>query len=167
MNETPVQYRERIFRTLGSNQPFEVLAHTPALLRDWMEQHNVQKWIIPPASGEWSAAQVLSHLAEGELVFAFRIRMIARSSGTNIQGFDQNVWVHHCDYLTSDPSLALKLFEPVRNANLAYIRSIPATEYENYGIHSERGKETVNDVIRLYAGHDLNHLRQIEERLDL
>ena len=166
MSETPVEYRERIFRTLGSHQPLEVLQQTPALLRDWMEAHEISKWKQRSSSGQWSAAQVLSHLAEGELVFAYRIRMIARSSGINIQAFDQNVWIEHSTYLTDDPILAIQVIDAVRQANLAYIRSLQPNDYENYGIHSERGKESVRDLIRMYAGHDLNHLRQIEERLN-
>ena len=164
MNETPVEYRERIFRTLGTREPLEVLSETPVLLTEWMDQYDVGKWKSAPA-GVWSAAQVLSHLAEGEIVAAYRIRMIARNSGTTIQGFDQDVWVKNSDYLIQNPSLALKVYTAVRAANLEYIRSLPPSAQEHFGIHSERGKETIKDVIRMYAGHDLNHLRQIEQRL--
>ena len=166
MNETPAEYRERIFRTLGSHQPLEVLQQTPALLWDWMEAHPAAMWKQQPSPDQWSAAQILSHLAEGELVFAYRIRMIVRSSGTDIQGFDQDVWMEKCKYLTDDPALAVQVFDAVRKTNLAYIRSLQPGDYENYGIHSERGKETVGDLLRMCAGHDLNHLRQIEERLN-
>ena len=166
MNETPVEYRQRIFGTLGSHPPLEVLQQTPALLRDWMEAHATAKWKERASPDQWSAAQVLSHLAEGEIVFAYRIRMTARSSGASIQGFDQDVWMEKCTYLIDDPNLAMKVFDAVRQANLAYIRSLQPGDYENYGIHSERGKETVRDLLRMCAGHDLNHLRQIEERLN-
>ena len=165
MSETAAQYRDRLLRTLGSNQPLEVLGQTPALLRDWMEVIGREKWQASHAADQWSPAQVLSHLAEGEMVFAFRIRMIARTSGVPIPAYDQNIWVNNSGYLTADPSLALKVFETLRQANLSYIHSIPKTDYENYGIHAERGKETVHDLLRLVAGHDLNHLKQIEERL--
>lgn len=166
MKETPSEYRERLLRTLGMNKPTDVLAETPKRLQKWMDEYPAEKW-NRATTGVWSAAQVLSHLAEGELVFAYRLRIIARSSGANIQGFDQDAWVDECRYLIQNPPLALTLFQTIREANLAYIRSLPSSSYENYGIHSERGKETVDDLIRIYAGHDLNHSRQIEERLRL
>lgn len=165
MTETAAEYRDRIFHTLGSRPPLEVLPETPALLRDWMTAHDISKWNTPSGSDEWTPAQVLAHLSEGELVFAYRLRMIARSSGTNIQAFDQDVWMQDSNYLAGNPSLALQTFEAVRQANLAYIHSLNENVYNNYGIHSERGKETVADLLRMYAGHDLNHLRQIKERL--
>jgi hypothetical protein len=164
MNETPVDYRERIFRTLGSSQPLDVLARTPVLLKEWMEQFDLEKW--KQAKEEvWSPAQILAHLAEGELVSSYRTRIVSRSTGSSIQGYDQNEWVEDSRYLIDNPRLALKLFITVREANLEYISSLPAEAFERYGIHSERGKETLMDLIRMYAGHDLNHLRQIEQRL--
>jgi hypothetical protein len=37
--------------------------------------------------------------------------------------------------------------------------------WECYGVHSERGRETVTRVVAMLAGHDLNHTMQIEDRL--
>jgi hypothetical protein len=45
------------------------------------------------------------------------------------------------------------------------LKSVPRKLWENYGMHSERGKESVSRVVSMVAGHDLNHLRQIESIL--
>lgn len=42
------------------------------------------------------------------------------------------------------------------------LQSVPRTAWESHGIHSERGKETIAHMVRLTAGHDRNHIRQIE-----
>jgi hypothetical protein len=165
MNETPKQYQDRIFRTLGTREPMEVLQETPKVLRNLMERTGRQRWTKPGDSGKWTAAQVLAHYAEGEIVIAYRLRTIARNSGTDIQAYDQNVWVEDSAYLIANPELALQLFESLRRANIAFLQSLPQSALENYGVHSERGKETILDTMRLCAGHDLNHLKQIEQLL--
>jgi hypothetical protein len=30
-------------------------------------------------------------------------------------------------------------------------------------MHQERGKETITHIVRMFAGHDLNHLGQVEK----
>lgn len=165
MSETPKEYQSRIFRTLGTRDPMQVLQETPVVLRKLMERTGADRWKKSDAAGKWSAAQILAHYAEGEIVGAYRFRMIARSSGTDIQAYDQNVWVGDSAYLTANPELALQLFESLRRANIAFLQSLPQSAMEFYGVHSERGKETIHDTIRLYAGHDLNHLKQIEQLL--
>jgi hypothetical protein len=165
MSETPKDYQQRIFRTLGSRDPIEVLKETPVVLRKLMERTGPDRWKKSDASGRWSPAQILAHYAEGEIVIAYRLRTIARSSGTDIQAYDQETWVAESGYLTSNPELALQLFESLRRANLAFLQSLPPKTMEFYGMHSERGKETVLDTMRMCAGHDLNHLKQVEELL--
>jgi hypothetical protein len=91
--------------------------------------------------------------------------MIARSSGTDIQAYDQDRWVAGSDYLIAQPEMALQLFEALRRANIAFLQSLPSEANEFFGMHSERGKETIVDTLRMYAGHDLNHLKQVEQLL--
>lgn len=62
-----------------------------------------------------------------------------------------------------DPKVSLETFRVLRENNLRMLRALPEHLWENYGMHSERGKESVAQIVRLYAGHDLNHLAQIEK----
>jgi hypothetical protein len=43
------------------------------------------------------------------------------------------------------------------------LKSVPKKLWENHGMHSERGKETIAHIVRMFAGHDLNHLQQVEK----
>jgi hypothetical protein len=52
-----------------------------------------------------------------------------------------------------------------RDANMRLVKSVPRKLWDNYGVHQERGKESVSRIISMVAGHDLNHLKQIERIL--
>jgi hypothetical protein len=51
----------------------------------------------------------------------------------------------------------------LRENNLALLKALPKNLWENYGMHQERGKETIAHIVRMFAGHDLNHLAQVEK----
>jgi uncharacterized protein YegL len=116
-----------------------------------------------PAPGKWSIAEILAHLADTEIVGSWRMRLILGNDGTPIQGFDQDVWAETLNYVDRDPKESLKVFRVLRENNLAMLKSVPRKLWENHGMHSERGKETVERVVQMFAGHDLNHLQQIEK----
>jgi len=118
-----------------------------------------------PEPSRWSVAEIVAHLADTELVGGFRMRMIIGDNGTTIQAFDQDVWAEKFEYARRDPKKSLDRYRALRENNLALITSIPKSLWQNYGMHAERGKETVERIIQMYAGHDLNHLRQIEKIL--
>jgi hypothetical protein len=78
---------------------------------------------------------------------------------------DQDDWASSGLYQRRDLRTALAMFRSLRRANLELLRAIPRKRWNNYGLHSERGKETIAHIVRLYAGHDLNHLNQIRRIL--
>jgi hypothetical protein len=110
----------------------------------------------------WSVTEILAHLADVEIVQGFRIRLILGASGISIQGFDQDVWARYSDYATHDPALSLEGYRVNRQRTLRLLKSLPKEMWDNFGVHSERGKETVRRVAEMMAGHDINHLRQIQ-----
>ena len=67
------------------------------------------------------------------------------------------------DYQRIDARVSLEVFRVLRENNLRMLNSLPRDLWENYGIHSERGKETIAQIVRMYAGHDLNHVAQVEK----
>jgi len=84
------------------------------------------------------------------------------SNGTPIQGYDQDLWASTFKYGRSDPKVSLEAFRVLRENNLALLKTVPKNLLENYGMHSERGRETISHFNNLVAGHDLNHLQQVE-----
>jgi len=90
------------------------------------------------------------------------MRLILGSNGAPIHAFDQDVWAETFDYSRRDPKASLETFRVLRENNLALLKSVPKNLWENYGMHQERGKETITHIVRMFAGHDLNHLGQVE-----
>lgn len=162
MSETPQQYTQRLLNNLGAQDPVDVMGWTlsriDALTRA-LERRGLQN---EPAPNKWTAVQILSHLAEGEIVFAYRIRKALNASGEAIEAYDQNEWVKNSKYLQADPHLALSVFQALRKVNIARLKSLTPEQLDRFGIHSERGKESILHMARLCAGHDINHLQQLE-----
>ena len=84
---------------------------------------------------------------------------------TPIQAFDQDAWSRALHAESSDTHRSLTLFAAIRESMLPLLRGLNAEELDRYGMHSERGKESVRHLLALYAGHDRNHLAQIERLL--
>jgi DinB family protein len=115
-----------------------------------------------PAPDKWSIQELVAHLADDELVGAYRLRMILSSPGTPLQAFDQDVWARIGRYSERDVRSSLQLFRVLRQANLELLRSLSADEWDMHGVHAERGVESIRDIAMYFAGHDINHFKQIE-----
>ncbi|HEY3934185.1 MAG TPA: DinB family protein [Gemmatimonadales bacterium] len=151
---------------LGTQDPIAILSETPAWLAARIEGRSLAQLRKPEGPGKWSLVQVLSHLADTELAYGWRARMILTASQPPIQGFDQGAWLDRFDYASDDPALALQTFTTLRHWNLRVWRGATSpADLARVGMHSERGPESLDILRRLAAGHDLRHRRQIERLL--
>jgi len=162
MQETPQQYIQRILGFIDGKDPVRVQRETPKKLQTLIKPLNKKQLTQPPEPGKWSIAEILAHLADAELVGGWRMRLILGSNGVSLQPFDQDVWAKTFAYAQRDPAASLETFRVLRENNLAMLKSLPKNLWENYGMHQERGKETITHIVRMFAGHDLNHLSQVE-----
>jgi hypothetical protein len=162
MKETPQQYIQRILGHLDSKDPLRVQQETPKRLQKLIKPLNKKQMLKRPGPDKWSIGEILAHLADTELVGSWRLRSVLGSSGNPIQAFDQDVWAETFSYSRRDPKVSLETFRVLRENNIALLKTIPKGLWENYGMHQERGKETITQIVRMYAGHDVNHLQQIE-----
>ena len=162
MAETVQQYVRRIRGYVAGKDPLRVQAATPGRIRKLVRRLPPRRLKRRPAPGKWSIAEILAHLADTELVGGNRIRMILGKPGTPIQAFDQDDWAKAGRYREQDARRSLEAFCVLRERNLALLRSLKPRQWKQYGMHQERGKETVARVAEMFAGHDLNHLKQIE-----
>ncbi len=113
-----------------------------------------------PAPGKWSPLEILCHLADCELVFAYRIRQALAQDHHVVQPFDQDLWARN--YAAYDAEAAMMTFSCVRKWNLMLLRGLPADAMTRQLTHPERGEMTFRVLIETMAGHDLNHLAQLE-----
>lgn len=165
MAETPQQYTQRIVGNVGDQEPLKVQAATPKKLERLVDGASASKLRKRPAPGKWSVAEILAHLADVEIVVGWRVRLILGAPGIAIQAFDQDSWVAALHYDKRNPRESLAQLRALREANLALYKSLSPEQWKHYGMHSERGQESVEHILRMMAGHDLNHLRQIEQIL--
>jgi uncharacterized damage-inducible protein DinB len=162
MNETPQQYIQRILGHMEGKQPLQVQQETPKKLQKLIKPLSKAQLTRRPEPNKWSIAEILAHLVDAELVGSWRMRFIIGSNGAPIQAFDQDVWAETFAYASRDPKLSLETFRVLRENNLRMLKALPGEFWGNYGMHQERGKETIEHLVRMFAGHDLNHLAQIE-----
>ncbi len=162
MQETPQEYIQRIPATLGGETPLKVQAATPKKLARAIARASSAKLRKRPAPGKWSAAEILAHLADSEIVVGWRLRQILGAPGTPIQAYDQDSWAAAGHYEKRDARKSLEQFRAVREANLALLKSLKPEQWKHHGMHAERGVETIERITAMMAGHDLNHLAQVE-----
>jgi hypothetical protein len=162
MKETTQQYMQRVLGYVEGKDPLKVQESTPSRLQKLTKPLTKRDLSARPAPDKWSIQEIVAHLAECELVAGWRIRMILNTDGAEIQAFDQDSWARTSDYAHADVKRSLELFRVLRAANLDLLNSIPKEKWNSYGMHQERGKETIAHIVRMFAGHDLNHLQQVE-----
>ena len=162
MPETPEEYRKRMLSHLDGKDPLKLQAAAPKKIERLLKGVSAAKLRKRPAPGKWSIAEIIGHVADTELVGGFRMRLILGAPGTPIAAFDQDTWVTALHYDKRDVRKSLEQFRALREANLALLKTLTRDQWKQHGIHSERGPETVETIVNMFAGHDLNHIAQIE-----
>ena len=155
-------YKARILGYQAGADFLALLAAAPETLASLTGGLSAEALARRPAPDKWSIQELAAHLADDELVGAYRMRMILSSPGTAIQAFDQDTWARTGRYASTDTKASVEMFRILRQANLALLRSLTPAEWNLHGIHAERGAESIRDIAMYYAGHDLNHFKQIE-----
>lgn len=145
---------------LGDRDPMEVIASTAARLNALMAAIGPERAEQPRAPGKWSPRQIACHLADCEIVFAYRLRQALAEDYHRIQTFDQDKWAPV--YGAYDLAAALLVFSAVRNWSLALVRSLPPAAFDRPLTHPERGAMRYRVLVETMAGHDRNHLAQLE-----
>jgi hypothetical protein len=159
------QYTAAILGLLGDRTPLEVLRATEAEVRRRIKDVPSARLVKREAPGKWAVNHVLQHFADSELVWGWRLRMVLAHDRPQITGYDQDAWADRLHYDEADAGEALDMFGVLRRANLRLLTRASAEELERVGVHNERGAESVAYMMKLYAGHDLLHLNQIDRIL--
>lgn len=136
-----------------------ILASTAGSLASTLAAISNDRLAVPFAPGKWSPAQIVSHLADCELAFGFRLRQILAEDAPILQPFDQNKWAATYGGITA--ASALDAFTALRTWNLLFIKTALPVAANRAGTHPERGRITFQTILETMAGHDLNHLGQL------
>ena len=147
---------------LGDRDPRQVIQSTYNHLNDFVRALGPSV-DLAPAPGKWSAREIMCHLADTELVFAFRLRQSLAEPYHVIQPFDQDSWAAR--YAIYDAACALEMFRAARDWNIKLIASMTDEDLKKKLTHPERGEMALGTIVETMAGHDLNHLAQLETML--
>lgn len=157
-------YVKALLKLLGTQDPLQVLEATPTRLGELLN-HPLPRLRKPEKPGKWSALEVAQHLADSDLVWAYRMRMVMAEDLPHIVGYDQDQWCRRLRYAEADPGDVYEQFALLRRINVALIRRATPDDLQRVAFHEERGEESLQSMVRLYAGHDLVHLAQLERIL--
>ena len=155
-------YVAAILDLLGDQDPLTVLRATPAALQQVIDATPAETLTRPEAPGKWSMREVLAHLADSDVVWAWRLRLILAQDRPQLTGYDQDRWAARLGYGDSDPRDSVALFSILRKTNLRLIERATPEDLKRVGVHLERGEESLGHQLKLYAGHDILHLNQLE-----
>ena len=159
------EYLARIREYAQGKDPLEAQREAPTLLVELLAQVSDERLRDRPSLDKWSIGEILAHLAEDEIATAWRYRQMVEHSGSELAGFDQDLWARVGGYSSRVPQESLALFQLLRNANLQFLDRLAPEQWQCFGIHAERGRITVRDLAVHMAGHDANHIEQISRIL--
>jgi DinB superfamily len=162
MSETPQQYTQRMLGQTDGQKPLNVQAATAKKIKILLKGKPAASLRKRPAPDKWSVAEIITHLLDAEIVGGYRMRMILGAPGGPIPAFDQNAWVLSGHYDKRDAHQSLQHFAAVREANLALLKTLTPEQWKHQGIHAERGPESIEHIAVMFAGHDINHIKQIQ-----
>lgn len=159
--EDATAYVRALFDLLGTRDPYKVQEELYDVIVSEVTGLDDAMLRLPEKPGKWSILQVVQHLADTELVYGYRIRMILTHDRPAIAGYDQDAWANGLDYNEVNLKDALEQLRVLRTLNLRLLRSLTEEQLDREGVHSERGPESVRTIVSMIAAHDLLHRNQI------
>ncbi|MFQ3597654.1 MAG: DinB family protein [Chloroherpetonaceae bacterium] len=139
-------------------------ASAPQKLEMALEKLSGAKLRWKPNPKKWSIRETLMHLADSEVIAVARMNLIIASGATppTLVAYDQDKLAERAQYNSQDELLALSLFKALRKHQTAILKSLTDDVFEKFGMHEERGKVTLADLVAHSADHAETHLKHIE-----
>jgi len=146
---------------LGSLDPLKALAETPKKIHRLVEKWTKRRWEKSYAPGKWSARRIIIHLAQAEIALTTRVRFAASQDGYVAQPFNQDDWIALDDH--ADAQTALDAYTALRRLNVAMFKGMTPQQRSRPFTHPEFGDLTPEWVAAQLAGHDIHHLKQLQQ----
>jgi len=116
-----------------------------------------------PAPEKWSILEILGHLADIEIVYAYRLRQMLADQNPIIAPMDQDAWARNLGYMDMAAPELVAVYGLNRHHNLRLLRRLKPADLEKSAFHPERKQDvTVARLVEMMAGHGVDHLAQIE-----
>jgi hypothetical protein len=117
-----------------------------------------------PIPGKWSIQQVILHLLDSDLVGSDRMKRVIAEDEPTLLAYNETLFAKHLGYERLDPVLACEIFRLNRKMMAAILRNVPDSAFERKGNHTERGWETLAELVDGYIEHLHHHMKFIDEK---
>lgn len=156
----PEAYQKALVALLGDQDALDVLTSTADRIYDLTRGLSDEQLKARPEPEEWSATEILGHMFDAEIVASFRWRLTLAQDNVAYPGYDQDKWTG-----LAHPPFAQMLasYRAIRESNIFLMRWTAREMWGKSGLHAERGPESFELSVLLIAGHDLAHLKQLEQ----
>ena len=117
-----------------------------------------------PIPGKWSTHEVVIHLADAEAAFADRIRRVLAHDNPPLLGWDENKFFARLNYGAQSAVDGVQLIDLTRRQLSRVLRTLTDADFDRAGEHNERGRQTVQDLLKTAVGHLDHHLKFVAEK---
>jgi uncharacterized damage-inducible protein DinB len=138
------------------------LSSTPRRLDKLLSRVSARQAASRPIPKKWSIKEIVSHLADCEIIYGFRYRKIIAEPGSDLAAFDQEVWADGLRYRGQNLQLSRDSFTALRRQNVALLKSAPKGSWSEACRHPEYGTVSLRELVVHLAYHDRKHLAQIQ-----
>ena len=154
-------------KNIEGKDPMAVLVATPQRLAELAAGLSGSQLQAHPVAGKWSMHEIVAHLADCETVFSARCRWILYEENKRLVGFDQDAWMAGWRREQEPFEDTFDRFRVLRSAQVRLFRAASAADLARTAPHEEYGAESAGEYLFKAAGHDLNHLGQVERLREL
>jgi len=140
---------------------FEADADVPARAIEGLTREDLLAFPVPET---WSIQQLIVHLMDSHLTCVCRMRKIIAEDNPLLTAYDESAFVRHCKYEQTDAKHAVEIFRLVQRMAANMLRQLPDEAFQRTGIHTQRGKVTLAQLVPDYIQHLEHHMKFLREK---
>ncbi len=144
----------------------DVMRETPAALDNLLGRMTQQQIDTRPAPEKWSVREVLCHMADCEIAWAWRLRQVYGEDRPTLQSFEQDPWARAYDGVKYTSAAALQAWRSLREWNLALIETFSDADKARTAMHPHAGELTLWTLVEIAGGHDVHHLASLRKLVE-
>ncbi|WP_165245033.1 DinB family protein [Paludisphaera soli] len=131
----------------------------PAILEYAVYGLSDQLVLARPGPGAWSIAELVAHLADSDVVASDRMKRVIAEPEPTLLAYDESAWNDRLDMQQAPIEQAVALFAANRRWTERILRHATEADFARYGMHTEKGKVTLADLVVTYVNHLDYHLK--------
>jgi uncharacterized damage-inducible protein DinB len=157
------------FRRPASLTPAErsaavaALAEAPARLREAVAGLTPAQLDTPYRPGGWTVRQLVHHVPESHLNAFIRLKLALTEDEPTIRPYYEDRWAKLPDAMSAPIEPSLALLDALHQRWDLSLRELAASDWERKLVHPESGRQSVEQLVALYAWHGRHHVAHVTE----